>query len=401
MINILGINISSKNRKEILGLVQEFLNSNKAHFITTPNPEIILKALKDEKFFSILNKADIPLPDGIGLKFATWLLGKNIERYTGVALVQDILRLKTNPKVRIAIINRKDGLSNKSNIEKTLDKFNINNYLVIDKDLNIKKTPKEVIDFKPDILFCTFGAPSQEKFIYYNYKKIPNLKLAVGVGGAFDYLSGNTKRAPRLMRLIGLEWLYRLLFHKGKDKGDRIRRFKKIYNAVIVFPKKILKWRFIRPFQYRSNVSCLLYKKENNKTYIFLLERIEEKNHWQMPQGGTDGEDLKSAGLRELREELGTNKFKFINSFPNLYKYKFPSNNTHRGSVYSKGVGYKGQKQGLVIVEYLGEDSDVAISDFEHNDWKWVEMDKLLDTIHPVRRDAVRIFLEKFNKTIS
>lgn len=399
MINILGINISNKSKKRILELIKKFLDSNTPHYITTPNPEIILKALKNEKLFTILNKADISLPDGIGLKFASWLLKENINRYTGVDLVQDILGLqKVNYQSRIAVINKKGGLSNRIDIEKVLDKHGVEKYFVIDTDKEIKSIPQEILNFKPAILFCTFGAPYQEKFIYSNLKKIPNLKLAIGIGGSFDYLSGNTKRAPKFMRILGLEWFYRLISHKGVDKGDRTRRIRKIYNAVFVFPKKVLKWRFIRPFQYRKNVSCFLYKKVNNKYFVLLVERENEKNHWQMPQGGTDGEDLKTAGLRELREELGVDKFKFIDSFENLWKYEFPENNLHRGILYKKGVGYRGQKQGLIIAEFLGVDKDFKIDPYDHSGWKWVELDELLGAVHPIRREAVKIFLEKFNK---
>lgn len=63
---------------------------------------------------------------------------------------------------------------------------------------------------KPDLLFVAFGMGKQEKFIADNWKKL-DVKLAIGVGGAFDYLSGEVPRAPQWMRKIGFEWFYRLI----------------------------------------------------------------------------------------------------------------------------------------------------------------------------------------------
>jgi N-acetylglucosaminyldiphosphoundecaprenol N-acetyl-beta-D-mannosaminyltransferase len=80
----------------------------------------------------------------------------------------------------------------------------------------------------PDILFVALGAPKQERWIFENLNKLESVKLAMGVGGAFDFLSGKTKRAPLWMRKIGLEWFWRLIIEP--------RRVKRIIDAVIVFP---------------------------------------------------------------------------------------------------------------------------------------------------------------------
>ncbi len=79
----------------------------------------------------------------------------------------------------------------------------------------------------PDILFVAFGAPKQEKFIAGNLSKL-NCKVAIGVGGAFDYISGIVDRAPLWIRKIGMEWFYRLI--------KQPRRIARIYRAVIKFP---------------------------------------------------------------------------------------------------------------------------------------------------------------------
>jgi len=80
---------------------------------------------------------------------------------------------------------------------------------------------------KPDLLFIAYGAPKQEKWIARNLEKLPTIKLAIGIGGAFDMVSGKIKRAPLWVRKISLEWLWRLAMEP--------RRINRIYNATIKF----------------------------------------------------------------------------------------------------------------------------------------------------------------------
>jgi N-acetylglucosaminyldiphosphoundecaprenol N-acetyl-beta-D-mannosaminyltransferase len=80
MVNILGINLSELSRTEVLKKVKEFVNGDTQHYIVTPNPEIILASHQDEEFFYILNKADLSLADGFGLKIASFLYGASGNR---------------------------------------------------------------------------------------------------------------------------------------------------------------------------------------------------------------------------------------------------------------------------------------------------------------------------------
>ncbi|MCK4540409.1 WecB/TagA/CpsF family glycosyltransferase [Candidatus Parcubacteria bacterium] len=395
-ISILGINIDNISKQNLLSRVEKNLEKNNFKFLITPNPEIILQAQKDEEYFYILNKADYSIADGIGLKFAAFLLGKNIKRITGADLSRDILKIAQKKSKKILIINRRKGLSSKKDIEKMLSTgFPGLRYMVVDnpRDKNEwqKIINKKTSDFAPDILFCLFGAPLQEKFIYHNARKIKSIKLALGVGGAFDFLTKKIKRAPYIFRKLGLEWLWRLV--------KQPKRTKRIYNAVVKFTYKFLRWRFILPFLYRPNVACLLYKYENNKKYILLVERKNDLGHWQLPQGGIDGEDLERAGERELSEELNCNKFKFIKAYKNIYKYKFgQKNETGKYKNARKHIGYKGQKQSLYIAKFTGRDADIKINFWEHRNWQWVEDNKVLDIVHKCRKEATEKYLGLFNK---
>ena len=84
-----------------------------------------------------------------------------------------------------------------------------------------------------DILFVGFGHGKQEKWIYKNFKNTP-AKIQMGVGGAFDYLSGRVVRAPRVVRVLGFEWLFRLLVQPWRIK----RQLKLLLFIVMVLTKK-------------------------------------------------------------------------------------------------------------------------------------------------------------------
>ena len=89
---------------------------------------------------------------------------------------------------------------------------------------------------KPDIIFVAFGSPKQEEWIHESLKRIPSVKLAIGVGGSFDFISGKTKRAPLIFQKLWLEWLWRLILEP--------RRIGRIYNATVKFSWLIFKRSF-------------------------------------------------------------------------------------------------------------------------------------------------------------
>lgn len=401
-INIMGVNVNTYNEDETAGLVEELIASEKQHFLVTPNPEIILKAMEDEEFFTILNLADLSIPDGIGLKFAGWCLGVNLKRVVGSDLSKKLLGIAAKKGYRIAVVNWSRGLSKKADIETYLKKEHPSLlYSVIDIDRESSPDFTGLNSFKPLIVFVGLGAPWQEKFMYHELKRIPSARIALGIGGTFDFLTGKTVRAPRIFRLLGLEWLWRLA---NQPAGQRIWRLKRISRAVFVFPYRFIRWRFIFPFIYRKNVACLLYRKNplaKSGIEILLVERREDPGHWQIPQGGTDGLSLAEAGFKELKEELGNENFRPIGTAPKLYKYKFydpGSTANYRGGIYLKHAGFKGQSQGLFVAEFTGEDSDIRINFWDHSAWKWVDISEAVSAVHKSRKESMKVFLEKFRE---
>ncbi|MFA5109533.1 MAG: WecB/TagA/CpsF family glycosyltransferase [Patescibacteria group bacterium] len=400
MANILGINLSELSRLGVMKKIGEFLNGTGQHYLVTPNPEIILNARRDEELFYILNKADLAVADGFGLKLAGFLFGKKIPRLTGADLTLDLLRLAQEKNFRITVLNWRGGLSRAEEIKDVLKKeYPRLETLILDASRSQPLAPKiidQINDFAPTVLFSTFGSPYQEKKIYHNLTKLPAVRLALGVGGTFDFITGRAKRAPKFLRAAGLEWLWRLII-PAKGHGAKIRRGKRIYRATLVFGGQLFRAKISR-FFYRPNVACLLYKKNNGLIKILIVEREDEPGHWQLPQGGTDGESLAKAGAREMREELNTDKFLVKATFKNTYSYLFPPVSQQRSLSLSPNYkyDYKGQRQGLCIAEFTGRDEDIKVNFWDHRNWKWVEEHELVSRIQPARQESAKIFLTKF-----
>lgn len=236
MPSILGIKISDLDKIELEKKINSFLIGNKSCFLVTPNPEMILAAQQDEELFQILNKADLAPADGFGLLLASLLQGKKINRFSGSDLSPEILKLAEEKGYKVFIANWKDGLSSASEIESVL-KINYPKLevLILDlgRDKNLSENDFSIINnFAPQIMFCTFGSASQEKFVYHNYQKIKSLKLSLPIGGSFDFITKKLTRSPLLFRRLGLEWFWRLV--------QQPQRFKRIFNATFVFSYKIM-----------------------------------------------------------------------------------------------------------------------------------------------------------------
>jgi N-acetylglucosaminyldiphosphoundecaprenol N-acetyl-beta-D-mannosaminyltransferase len=221
-IDILGVKIDNLTMDEALERIGQFLNSKSQHYIVLPYSEFIVRAQKDEEFRGILNKADLSLCESKGLWFVSGFLGKPLkESIAGVDLINKL-------RGEIFLLGGKRGVA-----EKVKEKLSAK---VIDTEhgyQNLDKVIEKINKAKPNILLVGLGSPKQEKWIYKNLKKMPNVKVAVGVGGAFDFISGQVKRAPKFLQKIGLEWLWRLILQP--------RRAKRIYNGVVKLGWLVLK----------------------------------------------------------------------------------------------------------------------------------------------------------------
>lgn len=221
-LDMLGIQVDKVNMAEAIKKVIEFENNEKTSIIVTPNSEIIMQAKKDPELFSIINGADMVIPDGIGIVIASKILKDPLqERVTGIDLMEEILKYANKNQKSIYILGSKIGVADKAaqNISEKYPNLKIAGthhgyfkgfHLGIKNHPEEKKVLDEINQVKPDFLFTAFGAPKQEKWMN-EYKEILDVKVAIGVGGSIDVYAGEVKRAPKIYQKLCLEWFYRLV----------------------------------------------------------------------------------------------------------------------------------------------------------------------------------------------
>ena len=231
---ILGTYINPVNLIESIQIIKEAVADGNAIRIVTANPEIIYQATEDIRLQTVINTADLVVPDGIGVVWAARQLGIQIkERVTGIDLTEKILEEGNRSGWRIFLLGSRPGIAEIA-ISKLYRKYPgitfgcYHGYFT-------KEDEAEVISrirtFAPEILLVGLGAPLQE---YWNMENNELATVIMGVGGTIDVLSGKVSRAPKWIRSIGLEWLYRLA-----REPSRISRQKKLpYFIKKVFNQK-------------------------------------------------------------------------------------------------------------------------------------------------------------------
>jgi putative (di)nucleoside polyphosphate hydrolase len=139
-------------------------------------------------------------------------------------------------------------------------------------------------------------------------------------------------------------------------------------------------------FSYRRNVVGVIL---NEKKEILLVSPWwSETTKWQFPQGGVDkGESDQNAILREMHEELGTDKLEIIHYWENSYEYDWPK-------WYQLLRGYKGQKQSMFQLSFIGENTDIDIEmEGELSKWMWSTKSDVINNLAPSRKSIGKIAL--------
>jgi len=249
-LNILGVKVSCVNFQQAMSQIERFIRSQKPHQVITLNPEFVITAQKDKEFKEIINKGDLVVPDGIGIVWASRLMGSPLkERVTGVELVWSLSKLASHKGYSIFFLGGREGVAKQTafNLKKHYPKLKVagtESGSPYDPTLIPKISSK-----KPTILFVAFGHPKQEKWIF-KYKNRLGIPVMIGVGGAFDFISQRVKRAPVWIQKIGLEWFYRLLKQPSRWKRQLSLiqfAFLIIKESAIIFVSRVIEKFFKKP----------------------------------------------------------------------------------------------------------------------------------------------------------
>lgn len=224
-LDILGIPIDMVDMKEAVHRFNDFLNEEGCSIIVTPNSEILERATKNPKLADIIKSADMVIPDGIGLVYASKFLGSPLkERVTGIDFLSRAFALLSERKGSVFLLGGKpaddevgaitEGLKSVAeeageNIAKAFPGLKVagcqHGYFKAQDQEEILKT---INSSGADFLCVALGSPKQEEFMSeYKDRLVP--KVAIGVGGSLDVWAGRVKRAPEFYQKYGLEWLYR------------------------------------------------------------------------------------------------------------------------------------------------------------------------------------------------
>ncbi|MFD2615532.1 WecB/TagA/CpsF family glycosyltransferase [Paenibacillus gansuensis] len=213
-VSIFGVPFSKMNMKETVEYLTSAVNNRQATQVITANPIMVMTAVNNPDYLSMMKRAELIVPDGAGVVWAAGYVGNPVaERVTGFELLHELLRaggrfgwkvymLGSSPEVIEEAHNRlraqypgvqfvgfRDGFFGPAEDQEVI---------------------REIREAGPDLLFVARGADTQEPWID-RYKQQLNVPLMMGVGGSFDVISGKTKRAPKIFQKLRLEWFYRLL----------------------------------------------------------------------------------------------------------------------------------------------------------------------------------------------
>ncbi len=214
-------------------------------WIVTANPEILLRAHHEPAYAQVLRQADNICVDGFGLWLMLRLKGIHSVRVTGVELGEGLMKRAATQGLKVGFVGGDPGIAERvanmwqekyPSLQVAAERGGRINSDGTGDAAEEEAVHRLVLE-APDILLVAFGGGTkQEAWIARRIQDIPSLKVVVGVGGAFDFWSGRLSRAPRWLRAIGLEWLWRL--------AQEPRRFGRIVRATIIFPCTVM-WNSI------------------------------------------------------------------------------------------------------------------------------------------------------------
>jgi N-acetylglucosaminyldiphosphoundecaprenol N-acetyl-beta-D-mannosaminyltransferase len=194
-------------------------------------------AYTDESFHSILCNAPYVFADGIGMKIAFRVFDQNIQdNINGTDLFPMLCELMDRKKYSVYFLGSKPGVVEKliTNIERQYKNITIAGFSdgYFNRETETQKVIESINALTPDILLVGMGTPFQEKWITEFYPKI-HATIIMGVGGLFDFYSGDRVRAPKIIRIIGLEWFFRMIQEPGRLWKRYILGIPKFFTIVL------------------------------------------------------------------------------------------------------------------------------------------------------------------------
>ncbi|MED3883940.1 WecB/TagA/CpsF family glycosyltransferase [Priestia aryabhattai] len=254
---VISSKISALTFEETINSIKGWVEANdKKKYVCVCNTHSLVTASNDEKFSAALERASICTPDGMPLVWALKMFGyKKQDRVDGPDLMLNLCEEASKHGYKIYLYGgTKETLERLNKIlERKYPAINIvGSYSPPFRELEKKETEailQEINSSQADFVFVSLGCPKQEKWMHDNYLNINSVLL--GVGAAFNFITGDIKRPPVIIRKLGLEWFFRLL-------SEPKRLFKRyLYNNTLYI------YKFVKTYIKNKKRNTLILSSNN------------------------------------------------------------------------------------------------------------------------------------------
>ena len=217
---VLGVRVDRVTQLQVLDIIAQLISLRRAKGNTLPcqqivtvNTELVMAAQKNSEFRQTINSAALAVADGIGVVWATRFVGyPTPERITGTDILVALAKRCAEKGYRLYLLGAAPGIAEQAGLclQALAPGLQVaGTYAGSPAPTEEDAIIERIHAANADILCIAYGAPAQDLWIYRNLSRLP-AAIAMGVGGAYDFLSGRQRRAPQTMQRMGLEWLYRL-----------------------------------------------------------------------------------------------------------------------------------------------------------------------------------------------
>ncbi len=221
-ITVLGVRVDDVTMSEALARVDEFMQEPRLHQIVTVNPEFIVSAQDSEAFRRALAESDLNLPDGANLLRAARAQGTPLrERVAGTDFVWYVSGLAATAGWKVFMLGGRNGVGGlaAARLQARYRKLQVvGMYEGSPGNDEEQEIVNRIVASGAEMLFVAYGAPAQDVWIHQHRQQLGNVRVAIGIGGAFDFIAKKVRRAPKWMQDIGLEWLFRLTIQPWRLK---------------------------------------------------------------------------------------------------------------------------------------------------------------------------------------
>lgn len=214
-INLCGVRIDGVTRKEVVEIA--LAERGEVCTVVTPNAVMLEQCRQDARYATLLNRATLSLPDGMGVLRAARKKGIALpERVAGIDFGEALLARSAEDGLRVFFLGGAKGVAQEAARVMTLryPKLSVCGTYCGYFDRTGEENERLLARLQalaPDILLVCLGFPLQEEWIFQNVQRLPFVRVMAGLGGSLDVWAGEARRAPQFVQRCGLEWAWRML----------------------------------------------------------------------------------------------------------------------------------------------------------------------------------------------